>query len=330
MTLRYASTFAGIGGFDRAFDAAGMTCTAQIELNPHRRAVLARHWPNVPRGEDIADVHGRDLGLPDVICGGFPCQDTSIAAPHRLGLAGARSGQFRHFCRLVDEHLRLVDDNRPRWTVIENPPGLLSSNGGRDMGTVVRGLEELGYGWAYRVVDGRFLGSAQRRERVLVVGHRGGDPGPAWQVLADAEGGGADRRRPDPAGSAARRSPLAAVPDSGGDDRLIFRQSRRPRSATDYATWLPATYANTLTGFDAGFTGRQKHIVIDGGRARFLTLTEWERLQGFPDGWTAGIPDSARFGALGDAMCVPMAAWLAHRLVAVDSTLPLITPRRTA
>ncbi len=330
MTLRYASAFAGIGGFDLGFDAEGMTCTAQVEINPARRSVLARYWPDVPRGEDIADVHGRDLGRPHVLCGGFPCQDTSVAAPHRAGLAGARSGMFWHFHRVLGELLRLVDETLARWVVIENPTGLLTSNGGRDMGAVVGGLEELGYGWAYRKVDGRFLGSAQRRERVLIVGHRGGDPRPAWQVLADHEGSHADPRRADPRRSTPGRPALVAIPAGGDDERLIFRQSRRPRSNTDYATWLPATYANTLTGFDAGFTGRQKHIVIQDGRARFLTLTEWERLQGFPDDWTAGLSDSARFAALGDAMCVPMARWLGARLVAVDRTLPLIAPRRAA
>jgi DNA (cytosine-5)-methyltransferase 1 len=328
--LTYADVFGGIGGISLGFDRAGLVCTAQIEIDRNRRRILARQWPNVQRGENVVDVHGRDLGAPDVVAGGFPCKGTSTAAPHRLGLADPRSGLFWEFRRLLDEHLRVVDDTKPRWVVIENPPGLLSSNGGRDMGAVVRGLEDLGYGWAYRVVDSRFLGSAQRRERVLVVGHRGGDPRPAWQVLADTEGGGADPRLADPGRSTAGRPALAAVPDAGRDELLIFRQSRRPRSKTDFATWVPATYTNTLTCFDTGFTGRQKHIVIGGdGRPRFLTLTEWERLQGFPDDWTAGIPDSARFDALGDAMCVPMATWLGRRLVAVDRSLPYI-PRRAA
>ena len=102
----------------------------------------------------------------------------------------------------------------------------------------------------------------------------------------------------------------------------MFRKSRRPRSKDDYATWVPDDYSNTLTGFDKG--NRQTNIIVQQGRARFLTLTEWERLTGFPDGWTAGISDSARQDAIGDAMHVGMASWLGQRLLTVDSTLPLI------
>lgn len=324
MSLAYAGVFEGIGGFGLAFDRAGMTCTSQVEISKHRRKILARYWPDTPRGENIYDVNGRDLGRPDLLCGGFPCKDTSIAAPHRTGLAGTSGGLYWQFRRLLDEHLRLVDDTRPRWVVIENPPGLLASNGGRDMSAVVHGLEELGYGWAYRVVDGRHLGSAQRRPRVLVLGHRGGDPRPAWSVLADPEGGGVGAGESDPRqGRKPGRPALGAVVDEH-DGTLIFRKSRRPRSTTDYATWVADTGFNTLTGFDGGWGARQTHIVVQHGRPRVLTLTEWERLCGFPDGWTAGIPDSERFAALGDCMHVGTADWLAHRLIAVDAAVPMI------
>ena len=153
--MKYASTFAGIGGFDLGFDQAGMECTAQVEIDPKRRKVLARQWPNTPRGEDIREVNGTDIGRPDVLVGGFPCKNLSIGKGHRKGLASDDSGLYWEFHRLVDEHLRLVDSTRPRWTVLENVPGLLDFNDGRDMAAVVLGLEQLGYGWAYRVVDCR-------------------------------------------------------------------------------------------------------------------------------------------------------------------------------
>ncbi len=323
--MKFASAFAGVGGFDKAFEAHGMTPTLQIEINPHCQTVLEHHWPDLQRAGDIRDVNGTDVGRVDLMVGGFPCQDTSIAAPHRLGLDGDRSGMFWEFRRLVDEYARLVDAAGPRWVVIENPEGLLRSNEGRDMATVLHSLVGVGYGVAYRVVDARHLGSPQRRRRVLVVGHRGGDPRPAQQVLGLAEGGDVDpgdtAQRPAP-------GPRAAQPPVGPDGVTVWRKSARPTKAASkggYATWVADGDANTLTGFDGGGPGRQTHLVgYPDGRVRTLTLAEWESLQGFPVGWTEGVPDSARFTQLGNAVHVGTAAWLARGLVAVHESLPMI------
>ena len=108
---------------------------------------------------------------------------------------------------------------------------------------------------------------------------------------------------------------------------MIFRKSARARAALDkggYETWVPAEHTNTLTGFDGGLPTRQTHLLLQDGRVRTFTLTEWERLQGFPDGWTAGMTDANRYSALGDAMLVPMAEWLGRRLMSVNATLPMI------
>ena len=319
--MKYASTFTGIGGFDKAFDDEGWEPTVQVEINKACQKILARHWPNTPREGDIQDVSGHDIGRPDLLVGGFPCQDTSIAAPHRQGLDGARSGMFWSFRRLLDEHLRLADESGVRWVVIENPVGLLKSRDGRDFAAVQQGLASLGYVGAWRVVDSRFTGTPQRRERVLIVGYRGDDPRVPASVLADTGGGATDSGHHAAARGTAGRPALAS---SAGADVLTFRQSRRPRSNTDYSTWLETDYANTLNGFDAGYGPRQKHIIVQNGRARVLTLTEWERLQGFPDDWTVGVSNSARFTALGNAMNVTSARWLARRIADVDQlVLPL-------
>lgn len=92
---------------------------------------------------------------------------------------------------------------------------------------------------------------------------------------------------------------------------------------------MPAEHSNTLTGFDAGLATRQTHLIYQQGRLRTLTPVEWERLQGFPDGWTEGLSDSARYQALGNAMHVGMAAWLGHRIAAVDAALPQLETHLT-
>lgn len=175
--MLYLSLFSGIGGFDRGFDNAGMTCVAQVEIDAAASKVLARHWPGVPRWSDVKDF--KYDGPVDLICGGFPCQDVSVAG-RRAGLDGRRSG-------LWFEYRRLLEEIRPDWAVIENVPGLLSSNGGRDMGTVLGGLGELGYGYAYRVLDAQFLGVPQRRRRVFIVACASDWAAPA-EVLLESDG----------------------------------------------------------------------------------------------------------------------------------------------
>jgi site-specific DNA-cytosine methylase len=116
-------------------------------------------------------------GPDDLLCGGFPCQDLSVAG-QRAGLAGDRSGLFFEFARIIDAF-------RPRWVLVENVPGLLSSNGGRDFGVVLGTLADLGYGVGWRILDSRFFGVPQRRRRVFIVGARAdGDPRAAADVPA--------------------------------------------------------------------------------------------------------------------------------------------------
>lgn len=161
--MRYFSLFSGVGGFDLGLDRAGMICAAQVEKDDYARGVLFRHWPDVPKFDDVCTFGRSSIdGSVDLICGGFPCQDLSVAGK-RSGLAGERSGLFHEF-------MRIADDFAPRWLIIENVPGLLSSNGGRDMGIVTGKLAELGYGWAYRVLNAQYWGVPQRRRRVFIVG----------------------------------------------------------------------------------------------------------------------------------------------------------------
>jgi DNA (cytosine-5)-methyltransferase 1 len=176
--LTYGSLFAGIGGFDLGFERSGMTCLWQVENNKRCNKVLTHHWPGVERYGGIEDVGKHNLSSVDVVCGGFPCQDVSVAGK-RKGLAGERSGLWFEFRRVLEEL-------GPGLVVIENVPGLLSSNGGWDLATILRGLVELGYGVCWRVLDAQYFGVAQRRRRVFIVGSLG--DGRAAEVLFESEG----------------------------------------------------------------------------------------------------------------------------------------------
>lgn len=121
--LTAGSLFAGVGGFDLGLARAGIEVQWQVEVDEQCRAVLARHWPDVPRLGDVRDVGPADVGAVDILCGGFPCQDLSVAG-RGAGLDGERSGLWHEF-------LRLADTLAPRWVLVENVPGLLSNNAGR-------------------------------------------------------------------------------------------------------------------------------------------------------------------------------------------------------
>lgn len=205
--LTHGSLFAGIGGFDLGFDRAGMTTAWQVEIDANCNAVLEHHWPEVARYGDIRNV-GADLRAVDVISGGFPCQDLSVAG-RRAGLAGDRSGLWFEFYRVLTEL-------RPSWAIIENVPGLLSSNGGRDFAVILSGLAKLGYGVCWRVLNAQYFGVAQRRRRVFIIGSLG--DGRAAQVLFECESGGGDPPQSGKAGEEVAGS-IGMCSPSGG-----FRQ----------------------------------------------------------------------------------------------------------
>jgi len=176
--MKFGSLFSGIGGFDRGFEIAGMQCAWQCEIDPKASEVLAKHWPDVKRYTDVRTIGKENLEPVDVICGGFPCQDLSIAGK-RAGLAGIRSGLWFEFARIIDEL-------EPGWVIIENVPGLLSSNKGQDFAVLLRWLVERGYGVCWRILDSQYFGVAQRRRRVFVVASFGS--GRSAEILFESKG----------------------------------------------------------------------------------------------------------------------------------------------
>ncbi len=163
--MRYIDVCSGISAPTAAWKPLGWQalCYAEIEAAP--RAVLAHHYPDVPLVGDFTQIEGTEYGPVDLLVGGTPCQSFSIAGL-RGGLADERGN-------LALEYLRLAHRSRARWLVWENVPGVLSIDGGRAFGAILGGLAELGYGFAYRVLDAQHFGVPQRRRRVFVVGYLG-------------------------------------------------------------------------------------------------------------------------------------------------------------
>jgi DNA (cytosine-5)-methyltransferase 1 len=156
----------------------GWQPVAFSDIEKFPSAVLAHHYPDVPNLGDMTQFEEWNLDSIDLLVGGTPCQSFSVAGLRR-GLADPRGNLMLTF-------LAIAQRQRPRWIVWENVPGVLSSNGGRDFGTFLGALGELGYGWAYRVLDAQWFGVAQRRRRVFVVGYLGDWRHPA-KVLFESE-----------------------------------------------------------------------------------------------------------------------------------------------
>ena len=186
--MRYASVCDGIGAAHVAWQPLGWQCAWTSEIDPFPMAVVETRWglPNLGDMTGISDEQLEQHGPIDLLVGGTPCQSFSVAGL-RKGLADPRGN-------LALVYLGLVERARPQWVVWENVPGVLSPNDGRDFGSFLGALGQLGYGFAYRVLDAQYVrvqsharAVPQRRRRVFVVGYFG-DWRPAAAVLLERQG----------------------------------------------------------------------------------------------------------------------------------------------
>jgi DNA (cytosine-5)-methyltransferase 1 len=406
--LTAISLFAGVGGFDLAFQRAGVKVTAAVEIDKKCRDVLALQFPETKLFDDVKEVTGEQLRatgfIPErgIIAGGFPCQDLSIAGLRR-GLDGARSGLFH-------EIIRLTDELKPQFLILENVGGLLSSQRGKDMGIVITALVERGYGVCWRVLDSQNFGVPQRRRRIFIVASLGDHRRPA-EILFERESGFWDIE----AGRKKRKATADSVERSVGVNS--FQKSKRAQTVDDDESWVESEIVPTLNVFDSGdsrtttvVTQEPKLLRMRGGKdgggkgalvsenksltiatgndqtlflfegnrvgdprvhenvspsviarwgtggnnvpmtlaqrqsnseyviddvastisqrdyksatdlivepiVRRLTPKECERLQGFPDDWTASQSDSSRYKMMGNAVTVPVVEWIIKRMV---------------
>jgi DNA (cytosine-5)-methyltransferase 1 len=284
-----AGLFAGIGGLEQGLKAAGGKAALLCENWPPAMAVLRNQFRTVPLHSDIKTLDA--LPEVDVVTAGFPCTDLSQAG-RTAGIHGEASGLIIHLFELLKEA-------SPRWVVIENVRNMLVLDRGHAMDFLVEQLESLGYRWAYRLVDSRFTGVPQRRQRVIMVASKEEDP--RRVLFADDAGEvleASDPRFEDDAfgfywteGNTGLGWARDAVPTLKGGSGLGIPSSP--------AVWVPADP-----------TGRA--IVTP-------SIEHAERMQGFEAGWTkaaleVGKPGQ-RWKLVGNAVTVGVAEWLGHRLI---------------
>lgn len=288
---RLNSFFAGIGGFDIGFERHGFVTQYLCEINSFCNEVLAAHWPTVKKATDICEVNSTDIPDAEVWCGGFPCQDISVArgAAKRLGLKGSRSGLFYQYASLIEI-------KQPQVVVIENVEGLFNSNGGRDFGVILQRMTSMGYAVAWRLFNSRYFGVPQSRARIYLCCWKNA-PQKALQVMFDKSG--------------------AYKPSNERKDFITEASMPNEYPKIPKIAYCLAATSGRHTGTDWSRT----YVVCKDG-VRRMTPKEYERLQGFPDYWTVPASynindddtDTLRYTAIGNAVSVPVVEWIAERI----------------
>jgi DNA (cytosine-5)-methyltransferase 1 len=273
--------FAGIGGFELGFTRAGYRTTLLCEIDPIARAVLRTRLRGIDIVNDIRDVNA--VRGVEVLCAGFPCQDLSSTGP-KEGVEGARSS-------LVGEVFRILRAHPVQWVVLENVPFMLHLQGGAAMRMITTELEQLGYSWAYRVIDSHAFGLPQRRRRVYIVASLDHDPR-AVLLSGEANPPVAGRRRAVPIG---------------------FYWTEGTRSSGLAMNAIPPLKSGSTIGIPS-----PPAILFPDGRVATPDIRDAERLQGFSPDWTLPAEEvaraSMRWKLVGNAVSVPVGAWIAGRI----------------
>jgi DNA (cytosine-5)-methyltransferase 1 len=306
--VKFGSLFAGIGGIDLGLERAGMECAWQVEKDEWCRRVLAKHWPDVERLEDVREVGKQNLGAVDLIAGGFPCQPHSVAGKRR-GAADDRN--------LWPEFSRIVGETRPRYVIAENVPGIVTTY----LDTVLSDLEGHGYAcWTFNLPAVAF-DAPHRRERIFVVAHAESD-------LRGASG----NDRPEPSDGSS-----ASVADSGGtrlgeqdkvQSDIGWEHNSTPQQAG--VNFESEPFANSEDVADASqpgqtnIQGRTAHGVMDRSRGLGRNGSTSREHQGWgiepAVGRVAhGVPNRVdRLRGLGNAVVPQVAEWIGRRIMEFD------------
>jgi hypothetical protein len=274
------SLFAGVEGFGQGLEAAGFEVAWQVEIDKDAVSVLERHYPQVRRYRDVREVNGAELPRVDVLVGGFPCQDLSVAGARR-GLAGSRSGLFFEVARIAAE-------TATPWLLLENVPGLLSSftpvesppsdvpigtewtvEETSDLGVVLSTLAEHGYGFCTRTLDAQYVGVPQRRERVFIVGCLGDTGARAGSVLLEPES-----VLRDLASCLTSRQGAPGLPENGAGSGGVTEVGFTLRGNTNGTGSSDNAWNTTYVPVSVPLTGELSHGATAQGAANGLLIPE--------------------------------------------------------
>jgi DNA (cytosine-5)-methyltransferase 1 len=335
MTLKVLSLFSGVGGFDLGLERATMETVYQCEIDKNCRAILEKHWPLVPKWDDITTLTGKEIlenaPVIDVVAWGSPCQDLSVAGK-RAGLAGEESNLFYEGIRIINELRKATNGKYPAISIWENVAGALNSNIGNDFGLI---LDEMAKSGAtlieWGLLDAQYFGIPQRRRRVFVV---------AIFNTRIAE------RCPDPllpiGKSLHRDIKTRGKTKQNTTEQIENGTTDTSFTGSSYGNYSPGVGTLRSNGGDLG--GGSETLILDtpilafdtqfgsnanvterGATIRRLTPKECERLMGWPDDhtrWRADgkeQTDGHRYRQCGNGVASPVATWIGEQIVKVTN-----------
>ena len=280
MSVRVFSMFSGIGGFELGIEQSDINTelVGYAEIDKYAISIFEKQFTGVTNYGDATAITASNLPDFDLLVGGFPCQAFSIAGKQQ-GFSDTRGTLFFDIARICAE-------KRPRYLVLENVKGLLSHDGGQTFQTILRVLADLGYRVEWQVLNSKNFGVPQNRERVFIVGYLGERSG--QEIF-----------------------PLTTYSQSAS---VVALQQLNKAESQGNRIYDSSGLATTLASQAGGLGAKTGLYQID-TQVRRLTPTECERLQGFPDGWTAGLSDTQRYKTLGNAVTVPVVTAVINQLV---------------
>lgn len=321
--MKYLSLFTGIGGFElgirnavkadlnkRNFNDSNIDkvikCIGYSEIDKYAIQTYQSHFPNHKNYGDITKINEQELPDFDLLVGGFPCQAFSVAG-NRKGFEDTRGTLFFDIARIIKA-------KQPRLLFLENVKGLLSHDGGRTFKTIISTLTELGYDLQWQVLNSKNFGVPQNRERVFIIGHLRGTSRPEVFPLESSYGTNAVEinilghkdvfRRGNQVN--ARDAIIETLSTCGGG-------GQHPCTLQPIANTLDANYAKGNSLSSERHTPRTE--VMQNAMVRRLTPLECERLQSFPDNWTAIVSDTQRYKQCGNAVTVNVIQAIAEKLL---------------
>jgi len=303
MQINLLDLFSGIGGFHAGINGADVQIGKSFfsEIDKYASQVYQKHFINSKSLGDVKSItpisgllEGQKINL---ITFGFPCQDLSVAGK-RQGFRGNRSSLFF-------EALRLVEELQPDFFIFENVKGFFASHGGKDFVTALRAITDIGYDGQWQLVNTRWF-LPQNRERIYFVGYPRGQCRRAIFPIRETEGLHNTKDKEEKKAISPCLTTRGAKSKLGADYIWVV-SPRRFENKRQNGSGFSEEHCFTLTTQD------RDGIFIDND-VRELTPVEWERLQGFPDGWTDGFSDNQRYKMLGNAVSVPVVSSIINNI----------------
>ena len=322
--------FSGVGGFELGIGNKG-ECIGFSEIDKYASELLKKKFPNIKNYGDAKKINPNELPDFDLLCGGFPCQSFSIAGKRR-GFSDTRGTMFFEIARIIEV-------KRPKNILLENVKGLLNHEEGKTFSIIISTLSQLGYDVQWMVLNSKFFGVPQNRERVFIIGNLRGTSRP--EILPFRKSSKNINEEFNP-GVPTSQSLRAGYYKGGQGTHIKAVHSLYPRSSktnkggTGHLSKEPDDVYALDTGNMQGIEildlyNKKSHSdrspaltephhntlrVREGTKIRRLTPIECERLQGFPDGWTEGFSDTQRYKMMGNAVTTKVVEAIANKLCA--------------